>query len=87
MGTLAQPHYFTEGEIWVNKSNLTPPLFIEVPVPRKESDRSCICFRGVDFGSSYDYSNGFRNCSDSDIRFVFNIIVIMCISIWLKNKM
>jgi hypothetical protein len=26
---------------------LTPPLFIEVPVPRQESEQSCICVLGV----------------------------------------
>jgi hypothetical protein len=28
-------------------SNLTPQLFIEVPVPSQKSDRSCICVLGV----------------------------------------
>ena len=31
------------GEVWVHKTSLTPPLFIEVPVPSQESERSCIC--------------------------------------------
>ena len=26
-----------------HKTSLTPPLFIEVPVPSQESERSCIC--------------------------------------------
>jgi len=31
-----------------NKSSLTPPLFIEVPVPSQENDgRPCICVLGV----------------------------------------
>ena len=25
------------------KTNLTPPLIIEVPVPNQENERSCIC--------------------------------------------
>ena len=31
------------GKVWVDKTSLTPPLFIEVPVPSQESDSSCIC--------------------------------------------
>jgi len=27
----------------MNKTSLTPPLFITVPVPNQTSDRSCIC--------------------------------------------
>ena len=34
-------------EIWAHKTSLTPPLFIEVSVPRQESERSCICVLGV----------------------------------------
>ena len=30
-------------EVWANKTSLTPPLFIEVPVPGHISERSCIC--------------------------------------------
>ena len=30
-------------EIFAHNVSLTPPLFIEVPVPRQESDRSYIC--------------------------------------------
>lgn len=32
-----------KGETWAYKSNLTPPSFIEVPVPNQEGQRSCIC--------------------------------------------
>jgi hypothetical protein len=34
-------------EDWVHTTSLTLPLFIEVPVPSQETERSCICFRGV----------------------------------------
>ena len=34
-------------EVWAHKTSLTPPLFIEVPVPSRESDQSCICVLGV----------------------------------------
>ena len=29
-------------------SLLTSPLFIKVPVPNQECERSCICARGID---------------------------------------
>jgi len=31
------------GEVWAHKTSLTSQLFIEVPVPSQESERSCIC--------------------------------------------
>ena len=31
------------GDIWANKTSLTLPLFIEVPVPKQEMEQSCIC--------------------------------------------
>jgi hypothetical protein len=31
------------GEVWAPNTSLSPPLFIKVPVPGKESERSCIC--------------------------------------------
>ena len=34
-------------EVWVHKTSLTPPLFIEVPVPIQENKRSCIWVLGV----------------------------------------
>ena len=37
-------------------TSITPPLFIEVPVPIQESERSCICvLRGIDFTSFCDF--------------------------------
>ena len=35
------------GEDWAHKTSLTPPLFIEMPVPIQESERSCICVLGI----------------------------------------
>ena len=32
---------------FIHKSGLTPPLFIEVPVPSQKSERSYICWFGV----------------------------------------
>ena len=34
-------------EIWPHTTNLTPPFSIEMPVPRQESELSCICVFGV----------------------------------------
>ena len=31
------------GEVWAYETSLTPPLFIEVPVPCQESKRVSIC--------------------------------------------
>ena len=31
------------GEVWDHKTRLAPPLFIELPVPSDEFERSCIC--------------------------------------------
>ena len=33
-------------EVWAHKTRLTPPLFIELPVPNHESQRLCICMLG-----------------------------------------
>jgi hypothetical protein len=35
------------GGVWAHKASLTLPLFIEVPVPNQESERSCIWVLGV----------------------------------------
>ena len=35
------------GGAWTHKATLTPPLFIEVPVPNDESERSGICVLGI----------------------------------------
>jgi len=36
-------------EIWDHQYSLTPPLYIEVPVPIKGSERSYICVLGYRF--------------------------------------
>jgi hypothetical protein len=35
-------------DIWAHKTSLTPPCFIEVPVPEpsQQSERPCICVSG-----------------------------------------
>jgi len=35
------------GEVWAHKTSLTPPLFIDAPVPNQESVRLYICAIGV----------------------------------------
>ena len=45
-------------EFWAHKIIVTPPLFIEVPVPSQESDWSCICVLGIHFISFYDFEFG-----------------------------
>ena len=39
----------------VHKTNLTPPLFIGVPVTSQEGERAymCVCVEGVDFASVF----------------------------------
>jgi len=31
--------------VWLHKPSLTPPLYIDEPVPSKESERSSMCIR------------------------------------------
>ena len=54
------------GEVWDHKTILTSPLYIEVPVPRQESQRSYIFIRGmtVSILSLNDFDVWFWNCSD-----------------------
>ena len=52
---LALPHYFFKGDVWAIKASLTSTCFIEVSVPSQESERPCICVRGIDFVSLYDF--------------------------------
>ena len=45
----------------IDKINLITPLFIEVPVPRQKSERTCICV--IDFVYFYGFTIGFWNSS------------------------
>jgi len=56
-------------------TSLTPPLFIEVPVPRQETEWSCICVSDIDFSSFYDFDILFWNCFDIVFSFSFYIYV------------
>ena len=42
-------------EVWIQKTSLTAPLFIEVPVPSQENEQSCICVFKLWFSSLYDF--------------------------------
>ena len=61
-------------EVWVRTTNLTLPLFIEVPVPSQENERLCACnymqARGNKF-SSYQILELFRQCFCLFVLFCF----------------
>ena len=42
------------GQVCVHNISLTPPRFIEVPVPNQESARSYLCIRDIYFASFHD---------------------------------
>ena len=49
-------------KVWAHKTSLTLPLFIEVPVPNQESERSWMYVRGcnrIDFASLYYFDHLF----------------------------
>ena len=50
----------SKGKFWTHKTSLSPSLFIDVPVPSQEHERSYIyvCVRGIDITSFCD----FRQC-------------------------
>jgi hypothetical protein len=60
------------GEVYNHTTSLTPPLFIEVPVPNQINGMSCIYVRGVsNFPFSTVFVAGFKNYSDSVIFLAF----------------
>lgn len=51
--TFVSHRHFTTKEVWGNKTSLTPPHVIEVPVPSMPYDVVCICVLGnIDFVSN-----------------------------------
>ena len=69
------------GEVCDHKSSLTPYLFIEVPVPRHESERSCI----YEFCLFLRFSIGFWNYFRFSFYFLFyhrtgNVNLLLSIS-------
>ena len=43
-------------EVWTHTTNFIPPLFIEMPEPNQQSERTCICAL-VDFSSFCDFDH------------------------------
>jgi hypothetical protein len=63
--------------VWDHIAGLTPPPFIEIHVPRQESERSCICVLDVPiFFSFYDFdcicliNNGTDQNLRQQVRFI-----------------
>jgi hypothetical protein len=59
-------------EIWAHQSSLNPPLYIEVPVPIKGSERSCMCVWGIDFATFYNFLLNFATVPTMCYFFVFH---------------
>ena len=80
---LAWPNHFTNvWEVWAHKTSLTSRLFIKKTctcVPSQESERSCICVKGIEFASFYEFSIGLWKCSDS---FFFSFYHKQCKTIY-----
>jgi hypothetical protein len=68
---------FSFGYCVPHKTSFTPPRFVEVPVLKQESERSCICVRGIYFASFYHFSNFiFWKCGIFAIfHFSINILI------------
>ena len=69
--TLASPHDFTKRG-GLRPYVFVPLLLIEVPVPNKESEWSCICVLGV-----YNFSIGIWKCFDS-VSFYDLMVKVHC---------
>ena len=72
-------HFFfnftKRGRLRPNKTSLTPPLFIEVPVPSQECERSCIFLLVASIlPLSTNFLGGFWKYSDSVVFFVFILV-------------
>ena len=59
-------------KVWANKTSVTPSLFIEVPVPNQQSERSYIMCYWYRFCLFLRFSLGFWNCSDSVVFVCFS---------------
>ena len=67
---------FLRREVWADITSLIQPLFIEVPVPKQESERSCTCMLGESITTlSTILVLGFWNCSDS---VAFPVLFLFC---------
>jgi hypothetical protein len=68
--------------LYICQTSLTPPLFIEVPVPSLESERSCICVLPLRF--SFWILEMFRL---SSIFLAFHFIQILLVLFLLLNDL
>ena len=66
-------------EVRAHKTSLTPPLVIEVSVPRQESERLYICVLGVSISSFTCFKKYFLF---STILGVFDFLVFYCLVIY-----
>jgi hypothetical protein len=67
-------------EVWAHKTSLTPPCFIEVPVPEpsQQSERPCICVSGHRFclflPFFYKILELFRECGIFLFLFIYFVV-------------
>ena len=73
---------------WTHDTSLAPPLFIEMPVVQiQESERSCICVRGIDFVStSFLLDFGTVSTEWYFLIFILLYYIILHYCMWLSNK-
>jgi hypothetical protein len=68
--------------IYKTKTSLTQTIFIEVSIPRQESEWSRVS--GISFTSVWDFDILFWNSFDSALFFAFNHSIIIMCNIWLR---
>jgi cellulose synthase/poly-beta-1,6-N-acetylglucosamine synthase-like glycosyltransferase len=72
-------------EVWAHKTSLTPPCFIEVPVPEpsQQSERPCICVSGHRFclflPFFYKILELFRECGIFLFLFIYFVVFFLII--------
>ena len=72
-------------DIWAHKTSLTPPCFIEVPVPEpsQQSERPCICVSGHRFclflPFFYKILELFRECGIFLFLFIYFVVFFLII--------
>ena len=67
--------------VFVHKTSLTSPLFIEVPVPNQESNRTVmyVCLRGINLASvSTSFLSDFGTLPTVVFLFVFVFVLFVC---------
>ena len=74
---VSSTHPLTLGDVWCHNASLVPPLVIEVSIMQiQESERSCICVRGIDFVSTI-YLLDFGTVSTEWYFFIFSLYYII----------